>query len=92
MEETRGRKKVEEAAVAPGEPSCDAERVLKAMGFLETGVRQAFLDGEFGVEDTKDILSRIAEARKRCEAGDITVCSALDELVARLPQEAAEER
>jgi len=89
VEKIQGAEKVEAAAVTPEEPGCNTERVLKAMSFLETGVRQAFLDGEFGVEDTKDILSRIAEAKKRCEAGDITVCSALDELVARLPQEAA---
>lgn len=87
VEEIRGGEKVEgEAVVAAGEPGCNAERVLKTMNLLETGVRQAFLDGEFGIEDTRDILNRIAEARKRCEAGDITACSAFDEVVAKLTE------
>ena len=87
MEEIQDAEKVEgKAAVAPEEPGCNAERVLKTMNLLEAGVRQAFLDGEFGVEDTRDILDRIAEAKKRCEAGNIAVCLALDEVVAKLTE------
>ena len=86
MEEEKLQGEVE-PLTARMEETCDPRQVLKAMNLLETGVRQAFLDGEFGVEDTKDILNQIAEARKRCEAGDVAVCSVLNELVTKLTKE-----
>lgn len=80
MEKTQGRERVEEEVIAPKEEVCNTERVLRTMNLLERGARQAFLDGELSIEDTKDILGRVEEVKKRCEAGDIAVCSALGEV------------
>jgi len=63
---------------------CDKEEALRTMRLLEKGTRQAFLDGELGVEDTKTRLDQIEEAKERCEAGDVSACQVLDVLVAGL--------
>ncbi len=83
MEEENLQGEVEPLATRK-EETCDPREVLKAMNLFETGVRHAFLNGEFGVKDTEDVLNQIAEARKHCEAGDVAVCSVLNELLAKL--------
>lgn len=82
----------EEDTIAPDEiGGCDKERALRTIGFLETGVRQAFLVGEVGVEDTKAILDQMKKARERCQSGDVNACQVLAQLTADLSQESLEE-
>lgn len=63
---------------------CDPERVLRTLRVIEKGTRQAFLDDELGVEETKTILDRIREAKEACEGGDEDACIALDRLTDKL--------
>ena len=64
---------------------------MRTIGFLETGVRQAFLAGEVGVEDTQTILDQMKKARERCQSGDVDACQVLAQLTADLSQESSEE-
>ena len=63
---------------------CDPERVLRTLRLIEKGTKQAFLDGELTVEDTKTILEGIREAREACEGGDEDACLVLDGLTDKL--------
>jgi hypothetical protein len=74
----------EEEPVIAANKECRNEEALRMMHLLDKGTRQAFLDNELGVEDTKLRLNKIEEARKRCEAGDINACQVLEGLVAGL--------
>jgi len=78
--------KSREEPVAAMEDVCDKEHALRTMRLLERGARQAFLDGELGIEDTKLILDRVKEAKQRCEAGDVNSCLVLNELVTGLTE------
>jgi len=81
-----------ESVIAPDEiGGCNKERALRTIGFLDTGVRQAFLAGEVGVEDTKTILDQMKKARERCQSGDVNACQVLAQLTAGLSQESLEE-
>lgn len=85
--DNRNLQKEEEGPVIPGEEeSCNREEALKTIRLLEKGSRQAFLDGEVSVEDTKRILDRVKEAKESCETGDVNACLVLDELVAQLTE------
>ena len=82
----------DENIIAPDEIArCDRERALRTIGFLDTGVRQAFLAGEVGVEDTKTILDQMKKAKERCQSGDVNACQVLAQLTADLSQESLEE-
>ena len=63
---------------------CDRQRVLRTLRVMEKGTKQAFLDDELGVEDTKVILDRVRQAREACEAGDQNACVVLDALMDEL--------
>ena len=63
---------------------CDRDRVLSTLGIVEKGAKQAFLDNELGVEETKTILDQIRQAKEACEAGDENACVVLDNLMSRL--------
>ena len=63
---------------------CDRDRVLSTLGIVEKGAKQAFLDNELGVEETKTILDQIRQAKEACEAGDENACAVLDNLMSRL--------
>lgn len=76
--------KEEESPGIPTEDVCDTEKALLTMSLLEKGTRQAFLDGELGVQETSASLDQIKEAKKRCEAGDVSACHILSELLGRL--------
>ncbi|MBA7711580.1 hypothetical protein ES703_120546 [subsurface metagenome] len=82
--EAKKLEKKEDGQVIAANEECDKEEALRTMRLLEKGTRQAFLDGELGVEDTKIRLDEIEEARKHCEAGDINACQVLDVLVVGL--------
>lgn len=83
----RNLQKKEEGPVIPAEErSCNREQAMRTIRLLEKGSRQAFLDGEISVEDTKAILDRAKEAKEHCEAGDVNACLVLDELVAQLTE------
>ena len=83
MQETE---KSREGPVAAMKGVCDREHALRTMRLLERGTRQAFLDGELAIEDTKLILDQVKEAKERCEAGDVNACVALKELVVGLTE------
>jgi len=55
MEQKDQRNKEQMPAVA-AEEVCDTEQALLTMRLLERGTRQAFLDGELGVEEAKTRL------------------------------------
>jgi len=76
--------KEEQAPVIPTEEVCDKEQALLTMRLLEKGTRQAFIDGELGVEETSAKLNQIKEAKKRCETGDVSACLVLNELLGGL--------
>jgi len=87
----RNLQKKEEGPVIPAEERpCNREQALRTIRLLEKGSRQAFLDGEISVEDTKVMLDRVEEARERCEAGDVNACLVLDGLVAQLTESISE--
>ena len=87
----RNLQKKEKGPVIPAEERpCNREQALRTIRLLEKGGRQAFLDGEISVEDTKVMLGRVEEARESCEAGDINACLVLNELVAKLTESKSE--
>lgn len=63
---------------------CDRQQVLMTLRLMEKGTKQAFLDNELGVEDTKIILDRVRQAREACEAGSENACVVLDSLMDKL--------
>jgi len=69
---------------------CDRGRALEALAALETGVRQRFLNDEASIEHTKATLDCIKEANKQCEAGDVSACEVLANLVGELTQNTSE--
>ncbi len=83
MEEKKLEKREEGQVIAANE-ECNKEEALRTMRLLEKGTRQAFLDGELSVEDTRTRLDQIEEAKERCEAGDVSACQVLGGLVAGL--------
>jgi len=83
----RNLQKEEEGPVIPrAEQPCNKEQALRTIRLLEKGSRQAFLDGEISVEDTKVMLDRVEKAREHCEAGNVNACLVLNELVAKLTE------
>ena len=89
--DNRNLQKGEEGPATPrAEQPCNKEQALRTIRLLEKGSRQAFLDGEISVEDTKVMLDRVEEARERCEAGDVNACLVLNELVAKLTESKSE--
>lgn len=64
---------------------CNGEQALQAMGLMERGARQAFLDGELGIEKTKQTLDRIKAARQACE-GDESACVVLHRLIDQMTE------
>lgn len=83
MQEKNLEEKGEGQAIAT-KKECNKEEALRTIRLLEKGTRQAFLDGELGVEDTKGRLDQVEQAYKRCEAGDVDACEVLDGLMAGL--------
>lgn len=79
--ETKNLKKSEEEVTSPADEACNTAHALQTIRLLEKGARQAFLDGDVTVEDTKAILDRVKEAEQHCEAGDVSACLVLQELV-----------
>jgi len=77
----KNQEKQEEIPVIPSEEICDKEQALLTMRLLEKGTRQAFLDGELGVKETSAKLDQINQAKKRCQAGDVSACRVLSELL-----------
>jgi len=69
---------------------CDRGRALEALAALETGVRQRFLNNEASIEHAKASLDRIKEAKERCEAGNVSACEVLANLVGELTQNTSE--
>ena len=63
---------------------CDRDRVLSTLGIVEKGAKQAFLDNELEIEETKTILDQIRQAKEACEAGDENACAVLDNLMSRI--------
>lgn len=72
-------KENEERMAIPTVNACSPKHALRTIRLLEKGARQAFLDGEVGLEDTKVILDRVKEAVQRCQAGDANACQVLEE-------------
>lgn len=67
--------------VSPAASVCNNEDVLRAMDLLEWGTRQGFLSRQLSLEETATRLRCIDEKREACEAGDLSACEALDQLV-----------
>ena len=63
---------------------CDRDRVLSTIGIVEKGAKQAFLDNELEIGETKRILDEIRQAKEACQAGDEDACAVLDGLMSRL--------
>ena len=72
--EMKNLKKSEEEVTIPADEACNTAHALRTIRLLEKGARQAFLDGDVTVEDTKTILDRVKEANKRCETGNVNAC------------------
>ena len=58
--------------------------MLSTIGIVEKGAKQAFLDNELEIEETKIILDEIRHAKEVCKAGDNDACAVLDSLMSRL--------
>ena len=70
-----------EEAQEPQDQGCDPERIAMALDIIEKGTKQAFLNGELDIDETKSILDHIELAKEACESGDQNACSALKDLV-----------
>lgn len=67
--------------VSPAGSVCNKDEALRTMDLLELGARQGFLSRQLSLEETAAILECIEEKRQTCEAGDLSACEALDQLV-----------
>ena len=74
----------EKAEEPRSQGECDQQRVLNTLSLIEKGAKQAFLDNELGIEETKSILDEIGQAKEACQAGDENACVVLDSLMSRL--------
>ena len=63
---------------------CDRRRVFSTLSLMEKGTKQAFLDNELGIEETKGILDEIRHAKEACQTGDENACIVLDSLMSKL--------
>lgn len=84
--EMKNLKKSEEELAIPADEACNTAHVLRTIRLLEKGARQAFLDGDVTVDNTKAILDRVKEAKQHCKAGDVNTCLILQELVKGLTE------
>jgi len=79
-----------EAVIDPGirvitdNAICIREDPLRTLRLIDKGTRQAFLDDELGIDDTKSILDQINVTRAACETGDESACVLLGNLVDKL--------
>jgi hypothetical protein len=67
--------------VSPAESVCNKDEALRTMDLLELGTRQGFLSRQLSLEETATRLRCIDEKREACEAGDLSACEALGQLV-----------